>query len=523
MKAINKRSKKVFMWYKVKELQSKGLNKTQIGLEVGIHRKTVRKYLTMSEDEFHSWIEQIKNQPKKLNMYYDYVRQLLESHPYLSAAQVEDRLKEEFTELPMVHSKTVFNFVENIRLQHGINKHASKLPRQYEKLAEPDYGIYAQADFGEYHMLTQGSGRKKVYFFCMVLCRSRQKFVYLQTIPFTSASTVQAHEQAFRYFEGQPQKIIYDQDRVLITDENLGDVLLTQEFMSYVQQMDFTPIFCRKSDPESKGKVENVVKYVKNNFLRGRIYLGDDELNQSAIGWLTRTANGKEHAGIKKVPAIEWEQERTLLRPVKGSCILQAQESLPRYKVRKDNTISYKSNFYTLPLGTYKDQNTWVLLKEDHGVVRLYDINQYLLTTHPLCYHRGMTVRNADHLRDKSQSLSQLKESTLQMLPDKEKGSIYIDLIEKDKPRYLRDNLLTLKKHLPEYDPDIILQALDFCLENHVYNTFRFLEIAKYYLQEQIQKTKAMAIIPEVNIKQESDAFNIIPGTSKISTYESIL
>ena len=64
MKAINKRSKKVFMWYKVKELQSKGLNKTQIGLEVGIHRKTVRKYLTMSEDEFHSWIEQIKNQPK---------------------------------------------------------------------------------------------------------------------------------------------------------------------------------------------------------------------------------------------------------------------------------------------------------------------------------------------------------------------------------------------------------------------------------------------------------------------------
>ena len=109
------------------------------------------------------------------------------------------------------------------------------------------------------------------------------------------------------------------------------------------------------------------------------------------------------------------------------------------------------------------------------------------------------------------------------MLPDKEKGSIYIDLIEKDKPRYMRDNLLTLKKHLPEYDPDIILQVLDFCLENHVYNTFRFLEIAKYYLQEQMQKTKAMAIIPEVNIKQESDAFNIIPGTSKISTYESIL
>jgi hypothetical protein len=523
MKAFNKHPRKVFMWYKVKELHTKGLNKTQIGLEVGIHRKTVRNYLGMTEDEFHAWIRLTRHQPKKLNLYYDYVQRLLESHPYLSAAQVEDRLKEEFSELPMVHSKTVYNFVENIRRQHGISKHSPKLPRQYEKLPEPDYGTYAQSDFGEYQMLTQGCGRKKVYFFCMVLCRSRQKFVYFQTSPFTSASTVQAHEQAFRYFEGQPQKIIYDQDRVLITDENLGDVLLTQEFTSYVRQMDFMPVFCRKSDPESKGKIENVVKYVKNNFLRGRIYMGDDELNQSAKGWLIRTANGKEHAGIKKVPAVEWEHERTYLRPLKGSFAVQLQESLPRYKVRKDNTISYKSNFYTLPLGTYKSQDTWVLLKEDHDEVRLYDEDNYLLTTHPLCYQRGMTIRNADHIRDKSQSLSQLREYILQMLPDKEKGSIYIELIEKDKPRYLRDNLLSLKKHLPEYETSIILQTLDFCLENNVYNTNRFNEIAKYYLHEQAQKAKARAIIPEVKVKQGNDVFNITPLASKISTYESVL
>ena len=79
MKALNKHPKKVFMWYKVKELNSKGLNKAQIGKEVGIHRKTVRHYLSMTEEEFHAWIEQIKHQPKKLNMYYEYVRNLLES------------------------------------------------------------------------------------------------------------------------------------------------------------------------------------------------------------------------------------------------------------------------------------------------------------------------------------------------------------------------------------------------------------------------------------------------------------
>jgi hypothetical protein len=175
----------------------------------------------MSEEEFHQWLEQTKNLPKKLQAYYEYVRQLLEAYPYLSAAQVEDRLKENFSNMPHVHSKTVYNFVENIRKRHEIKKQSDKLPRQYEKLPEPDYGQYAQADFGEYHMLTQGTARKKVYFFAMVLCRSRQKFVWFQTEPFTSASAVSAHEKAFWYFHGQPHKVIYDQDRVLIVDENL--------------------------------------------------------------------------------------------------------------------------------------------------------------------------------------------------------------------------------------------------------------------------------------------------------------
>ena len=40
------------MWYKVRELQSKGLNKTQIGKHLGVDRSTVRRYLRMSREEF---------------------------------------------------------------------------------------------------------------------------------------------------------------------------------------------------------------------------------------------------------------------------------------------------------------------------------------------------------------------------------------------------------------------------------------------------------------------------------------
>lgn len=509
------------MWYKVKELDEKGFNKTQISLELGIHRKTVRKYLCMSEDEFFGWLKHPKKLPRKLNDYYEYVRKLLEMHPYLSAAQVEDRLKEEYPQLPAVHSKTVYNFVQNIRNSHGIKKQTSE-PRQYHKLPETEYGHQAQADLGEYNMLTNGASRKKVYFLIMVLCRSRQKFVYFRQSPFTSDDGIAAHDKAFEYFEGQPREIIYDQDRIFITDENLGDVILTREFSAYCGQMDFKPIFCRKSDPESKGKVENAVGYVKKNFLKGRIYEGEDKLNQSALAWLSRTANAKEHGGIKKVPAREWETECKYLLPLKSHPIIISTTPLSRYKVRKDNTINFRSNFYTLPVGTYEGPETVVLVKQNNEELWLYTPDEDLLAVHPLCLGRGMTVRNSDHTRDKSQSILKLKEEILGMMPDKEKSGQYVDMISREKPRYVRDNLLLMKKHIPGLKMDFLVRSLDFCMENNLYNANTFIEVARHYHVESIA-SKVTMIIPEITIKNGLDALDIMPETSNISTYETIL
>ena len=142
---------------------------------------------------------------------------------------------------------------------------------------------------------------------------------------------------------------------------------------------------------------------------------------------------------------------------------------------------------------------------------------------HPLCLSRGMTVRNADHTRDKSQSAEALKETVLQMLPDKESGGLLIEFIVKDKPRYLRDNLLILKKHLPDFAPDIVDQAVDFCLDRNVYNTNRFVEIARYYKLQKAQESKAKPIIPEIQLKKENSIFDIEPKRSQIDFYETIL
>jgi hypothetical protein len=85
------------MWYKVKQLFESGLNISQIHVETGLDRATVRKYRSLSEKGFHEWISRPRNLPKKLSVYYNYVKESLELQPYLSSAQIEDRLMERYS------------------------------------------------------------------------------------------------------------------------------------------------------------------------------------------------------------------------------------------------------------------------------------------------------------------------------------------------------------------------------------------------------------------------------------------
>lgn len=173
------------MWYKVRELQSKGLNKTQIGKHLGVDRSTVRRYLQMSREDFVRRRNSHRKYTLKLAGYEEYVRGTLEEYPYISAARIHDWLKECYPDFPEVCDKTVFNFVEKVRCKYGIGKKSeARIRRDYEKLPDTPYGEYAQADFGEKWM-SAGNGRStKVYFFAIVLARSRYKFTFFARPPF---------------------------------------------------------------------------------------------------------------------------------------------------------------------------------------------------------------------------------------------------------------------------------------------------------------------------------------------------
>ena len=199
---------------------------------------------------------------------------------------------------------------------------------------------------------------------------------------------------------------------------------------------------CRKADPESKGKVENVVKYIKQNFLHNRTYYDLDTLNKDGLRWLERTANKLDHALTKKSPWNEWQIEQDFLKSFQP--IGDTGPTPVLYSVRKDNMFSWKSNLYSLPLGTYSGRGSRVAVHLEDGFLVICAPGNAELCRHVVAEGVGLKIINTDHKRNKSAVLAEMTAEVCRLIPDGECLRRFIGASRADKPRYLRDQLILL-------------------------------------------------------------------------------
>ncbi len=394
------------------------------------------------------------------------------------------------------------------------------IKRDYFPIEQLPHGQQAQVDFGEYNMKTSSGKQKKVHFFAMVLSRSRMKYVYFLDRPFTAQDVAQAHEKSFEYFQGIPKTIVYDQDRTMVADENIGNIILTSYFKQYTKSRSFKLHFCRKADPESKGKVENVIQYVKKNFLYHRTYHDLETLSMQGIAWLERTANAMIHNLIKEVPAVVFDIEKKHLNPYTPINIKP--QKMKAYNVRKNNVINYRSNFYTLPQGTFQGAKTQVLVNENKDKLEVYTLDKKLFVVHKLSLEKGKTIINTDHKRDRSKTLKEMIDNTSKHFSNTKMAKEYIQQIQKELPRYTRDHLQVIMKTLDNDAPKNVRdKALDFCVKNKVYNAHDFERVFFVLWDTNDTKPDNSKEIKTVE-KQNNIKANETPQASDINDYEDI-
>lgn len=126
-------------------------------------------------------------------------------------------------------------------------------------------------------------------------------------------------EDAFGYFGGVPSELLFDQMRAVITrDLRLegGALVHNAEFLRFAEHWHFTPRACRPYRAQTKGKVERPVRYLRGNFVYGRTFLHDADLDQQRHPWLER-ANARRHGTTGEPPRLRFERdERPQLQPL---------------------------------------------------------------------------------------------------------------------------------------------------------------------------------------------------------------
>lgn len=469
------------MYTEIQKLKSLGYKKTKAARKLEINFRTINKYWDMTLEQYSAQCEEAKLRVKKADDYRDDLLNWIMVNPDINTAQLFDWLEEMYGDDITFTERTLRTYVCELRRANNIPKTLGF--RQYEAVEDLPMGYQSQVDMGQIWVKDTDGKRMCLYCFAMVLSRSRYKFVYWITRPFTTATFIDAHEKAFAFFGGRTDEIVYDQDKVLAVSENSGDIIYTEAFQNYISIMKFKMYLCRGADPESKGRVEAVVKYAKYNFADHRTFTNIDNFNAECLSWLERRGNGKEHNTTKKIPAEVFTLEKDYLQPVPLFRKISLEESVA-YIVRKDNTVLYKSNRYRVPKGTYRP-GLKVKLSIDESSMCISDtVTGEIYARHTISVERGKLITLPHSDRELNKKLKEVHEQTLSYFNNKEQSSSFLNEIKQLKPRYFKDQLNVITKSCEEAESnEIINNALTYCIKYKLYSASEFNSAIDYYTE----------------------------------------
>lgn len=317
----------------IHELKRQGLSVSAISALTGFDRKTVRKYL-----EAPSRAPQYgprAPRPSKLNPFRPYITERLRAGVWNARV-----LLRELRERGYTGGYTL------------LKDHLQPLRQAAKTVAvrrfETPPGQQAQMDWGHLGYVEGPEGRQTLYGFVLTLGHSRAHYADLATDQ-TLGTLLRLHEAAFHALGGVPREILYDQMKTVVlgTDER-GETVWHPVFRDFAAYWGFTPRVCRAYRPQTKGKVESGVRYLRVSFLCGRTGSGVADLRSQLHVWTAEVALPRVHGTTHRVVREAWEEERPHLLPLAGRPAFPYLPTVVR-RVSRDAYVSYQGNRYSVP------------------------------------------------------------------------------------------------------------------------------------------------------------------------------
>jgi transposase len=339
----------------MRQLLERGWIRRRIAAELGISRNMLNRYLAIGDWQPYS----SGNRSSQLDGHQEWLQQQFEQHHGNAEVVRQELLKQKGIR---VSQRTVERAVQPWR--EALRQSAQATVRY-----ETRPGKQLQADFGEL-WVPIGGVQTKVHFCLLTLGYSRRQLirVYRQQ---QQRHWLQALEEAFRFWGGVPEQVLVDNARALISLNNprTGELVVNPTFAAFARHWGFTPKACWPHRPQTKGKDERGVGYVKRSGLAGHRFDTWGQMESHLEWWNREIADVRIHGTTGEQPLVRFQRdEARALLALNGKPSYLAEQEFSR-RVAKDCCVQVEGNWYSVPVALV-GQNVTVQVRDQQVVIR---------------------------------------------------------------------------------------------------------------------------------------------------------
>ena len=385
-------------------------------------------------------------------------------------------------------------FGERVRKIRGeLERQSGDVSIRFEGLP----GEYLQVDWGEARRLhfDQAPAGKR-YFLCCRLKYSRWSWIQWTT-DMRQETLLRALVACFTALGFVPWVLIFDNMKTVTTGrDGANEAIWHPALARFAAEFGFHPQACAVARGNQKGSVENLVKWVKGNFLAGRSFADDRDLVEQSTQWLADVNTRRNDAtGEAPVERLSREALRGGTLPVTAANY----GLLESARVTAESVVHVRGNAYSVPVA-YVGMTLTARLHRDR-VALFHDEQQVAEHSRPPDGARSRTIDVAHFepiLAKKPRARVMLYRQTLLDL-----GGVaerYVAELSCRRRRLLGEQILAIHTLFEERGRDALLDAMGRMAALDAYGS-EYLEAAMTSPSE----SRLLHVLAEIPIQSDVD------------------
>ena len=196
------------------------------------------------------------------------------------------------------------------------------------------------------------------------------------------------------------------------------------KFEDFFTHYGFIPRVCKPYNPQTKGKVENSIKFMKKDFLLGNRFTSFPDMNQKLLQWCNRV-NGESHGSTHEIPYDRLKEEILTSLGLIKPYIIRREE--PR-KILRDAYFSYNGTLYSVPY-QYAGQKALLELEDTTITVK---VGSEVICTHQMASPTVKKVRIKEHFTGLQKEVMANNSRKTQFAQDARHSQPFFEIVHPD-------------------------------------------------------------------------------------------